>query len=137
MNALTKDIRLMIEAEATYRFGVDLFIAMQPPQPVNCVTLWNTSSAQPDMTLDGDTDFNEGFQIIIRNTNYESANSIAYELIDILNGRCNELWEDTWYLFILLSNGPNEIITGGGLQDKKAGEYYSTLNFRVKRKNHI
>lgn len=138
MNPIGKDIAEMIVSEiGTLQIGRNLFVGAMPVHPVDVVCVYETSGSQPDSTLDGETLFNDAVQIIVRASSYLAGQTLCQHLIQALHNRGNELWNDTWYLFILLQNGPNQLMGDGDIDNRKRAEHKFSLNFRIKRNDTI
>lgn len=135
MNAITKDIKDILVAETDLEFGKNLFISIIPPEPLNVVALYDTSASPPDNDFDKKSVWNDSFQILVRNTSYEQAYDMAYEIMNKLHLISNKVINDCRYLYILAQNSPFQLQeTGarGGLTNKR-GETLLSLNFNVKR----
>jgi len=74
---------------------------------------------------------------MVRGVNYLDVNEINQKIIKALHLFTNQLWNDTWYLFILLMNGPMKVTDPGGTEKDNKGEIIYTMNFRAKRDNAI
>lgn len=138
MNAVTEDIKGVL-VTAGWKFGTDLFIASQPYTPVNCVTLYDTSTGIPDNYIDGQTDIrNDSLQVLVRNIGHAAGYAICEQLISTLTGIKNRTISGAKYLYVLLENGPNTLKGLGGNQkdvanDKTALMNQWSINFRIKR----
>ena len=136
MKAITVDIKDYLIANTDYVFGTDLFVSKLPGTPVNCIVLFNTSAAEPEKVLeDNGIEIENGMlQVIIRNTNYETAYVEAYNIKNCLDDLHGVTINGTDYMCITLSNGPNELDDSGMLAvNKKTGVTLLSLNFRIKR----
>ena len=134
MNPILIDIRDLIvdDADTNYIFANDLFISKQPTSPINIVTLFDTSTAPPDMTLGDDVYLNEAVMILIRNETWMGAQQVAQDIITILNGKSNFTKNSTNYLWVNLANGPNQM-TVSGASSKGTIHPELTLNFKIQR----
>lgn len=136
MNPLLIDIKDMLETEINSLYplnlGDNLHISVMPDSPIDCVALYDTSSSPSEMTMD-DTPASEikngGFQVLIRNTNWLTCYSIAQAVEDVLQGKANELWNNTYYLFIQKLSGPMQLTQ----EIPKKRQHILSLNFIVKR----
>ncbi len=140
MNSICEDIKDMLEDEEVLNltFATNLFIMQSPAVPLDIVTIYDTSAGNPDMTLNGDTTiYNNSFQILIRNQEYDDAYALAQAIVDYLNGKANEIWNNTYYMLISLSSGPSQLAGSGGVSilqsGKRRGQVELSINFRVKR----
>lgn len=133
MNPTSVDIKDILVAEGGFAFGTDLFIGTQPPTPLNCVTLFDTTTSPPDGTIDGNNVFfQEGLMVWVRNESYEAAFLQAQGIISLLHNRAGFTQNETFYLYCNLQSGPNALGEG----DDEEGTIL-TLNFNLQRKSGI
>jgi hypothetical protein len=133
MNPTSVDIKDILVAEGGFTFGTDLFIGAQPPTPLNCVTLFDTTTSPPDGTIDGNNVFfQEGLMVWVRNESYEAAFLQAQGIISLLHNRAGFTQNETFYLYCNLQSGPNALGEG----DDEEGTIL-TLNFNLQRKSGI
>jgi hypothetical protein len=126
MNPTSVDIKDILVAEGGFAFGSDLFIGTQPPMPLNCVTLFDTTSVAPDGTLDGaNRFFYETVEILVRNYSYPAAYENCMDIINILDNKANFEQGGTRYLFIGLQSGTRKADMDNNL----------AITFSVKRSN--
>ncbi len=137
MNSISIDIKDMLVAETDMEFKKQIFINNLPGKPMNCLSIYDTSGSAPDTTLDRFVMENPTVQIIIRNSNYVSAYTVANQIKEVLHAKANELWNDTFYQSILLMSGPTTILGQQTVSETKAGETIISMNFIVKRNKKI
>jgi len=110
MNPPSVDIKDILEAESSLElaFETDLFIGLEPSKPDNCVTIFDTDSLSPQLTLGGDGDdyYRPSIQIRVRNTDYTVGWALAHDIVAALHGRAGETWNATLYTLIQCSSGP-------------------------------
>jgi hypothetical protein len=109
MNPIAEDIKDMLEAQSSLAltFGTDLFIAIEPTGPDACVTILDTPSFPPDLTLDPEERFyNSSFQIRVRHTDYLIGMALARNIMESLHGRAHETWNGTLYTVITATGEP-------------------------------
>ena len=134
MSSICEDIKTILTGNG-YVFGVDLFINSLPVQPVDVVTLYDTSSTPPDGTLDGNNVYERGnFQVIIRNTSYTAAHVTAGTLRGLLHNRGNETINSNYYVYVRMVNGANAIVLEGDVKHSRLGGILLTMNFETMRK---
>jgi hypothetical protein len=113
MNALTTDIKTIIEDNTDWVFGTDLFGGREPASPTECVTIFNqpgggrflfNSTTNPDGSKT--TYEYTGFQLRARSKNYEKAILMLSNLIDILHGIGNQVVNGTKYTVIESLDSP-------------------------------
>lgn len=109
MNALAIDIKDMITDDSSlgYTFGTDLFISRMPNSPNNCITLYDISGASPDIGLQKEIYYRDGVQFVVRNNSYVEAMAAAWDIIESLQGRAGEIWNDVYYALILTMMTPS------------------------------
>ena len=133
MNPTSVDIKDILVSEGGFTFGTDLFIGTQPPTPLNCVTLFDTTTSPPDGTIDGNNVFfQEGLMLWVRNESYEGAYLQAQGILSLLHNRAGFTQNETFYLYCNLQSGPNALGEG----DDEEGTIL-TLNFNLQRKSGI
>lgn len=109
MNPSSEDVKDMLEAVSSLglTFGVDLFIGLEPAQPNDCVTIFDTPGGPPQLTLtQGEDYFYPAIQIRVRNDDY----AVGWDLIDdiktALHGKGQETWNGTYYSVIKCTQEP-------------------------------
>lgn len=108
MNSASEDIKDILEAESALGliYATNLFRGLEPEEPNNCVTIFDTVGAPPDLTLDQQNLFHPSIQIRVRNTDYNTGWDLIQLLADTLHGRAQETWNGTLYSVIAISSGP-------------------------------
>ena len=109
MQATSIDIRDMIEAESTLGlvFAENLFIGKEPSAPDNCVTIFDTPSFPPMLTLDRDGNYEyPSVQIRVRNNQYQAGWDLLNSIKETLHGRGQETWNGTFYTSIICIDTP-------------------------------
>jgi len=110
MNASSVDIADMLVSDSALglEIGVDLFVGKEPARPQNCVTIRDTYGMPPQLTMEGQGMGYEypSVQILVRNQDYRTAETLIHDIMLSLHGRANETWNDTLYTVIYCANGP-------------------------------
>lgn len=109
MNAPSEDIKDMLEAESSLglTFATDLFIGQEPAEPDNCVTIFDTSGAPPQLTYNKTEKYQyPSIQIRVRNRAYMAGWTLADDIKDALHGRAHETWNATQYEVIISTGEP-------------------------------
>ena len=108
MNSSSVDIKAILEYESSIGlvFGTNLFIGREPAKPDNCVTIYDTPSYGPDLTMDKQSYERPSIQIRVRNENYVAGWTMIQHIMDHLHGRAQETWNGTLYSLIACSGGP-------------------------------
>jgi hypothetical protein len=103
MNSPSEDIKDMLESDPglALTFATDLFIGKEPPEPDNCVTIFDTPGRPPQLTFKKEEDyFYPSIQIRIRNNDYRDGWSLINEIKIYLHGKAHETWNSTVYELI-------------------------------------
>jgi hypothetical protein len=79
---LLTDIANYISTNTSLTLGTDLFIGTIPPQVDNCVAIFQSGGVEPTTYLDI---IKPTLQVLVRNTNYEIAQQLSYEVYDALH----------------------------------------------------
>ena len=105
--------------------GTDIFLSRQSDSPNDQIVIYNTGGIEPDRYL---PTADPTFQIIVRNTNYQTGESLVADIVDALHQVTNvELEEDgTYYYYIFLMGEAGHI----GRDDK--GRHEWSINFICK-----
>jgi len=111
MNSPSEDIKNMLVADTDLSlvFAENLFIAVEPTIPKNCVTIFDTPGGPPQLTLAGKGKdyFYPSVQIRVRNTDYVTGWALIQDIRTSLHGRAQETSSDgTLYSVIYCSSGP-------------------------------
>lgn len=109
MNASSEDIKDMLvsDSELGLEFAVNLFIAKEPSEPRNCVTIYDTTSLPPYLGMAGETGYEyPGIQIRVRDANYKHGWDLIEKIKNSLHGRAQQTWNDTLYSVIYCESGP-------------------------------
>lgn len=111
MNSLAIDIKDILEAESSLEltFGTDLFVSLEPEEPDNCVTLYDTSGQMPDLTLTSENYYRDSLQIRVRNNTYEGAMDKIYNIQNFLQGKYNVVVNGVRYSLIRVTIPPFHI----------------------------
>lgn len=107
MNAASVDIKDMLEADSglALTFATDLFIGKEPPEPDNCVTIFDTPGFPPQLTFaKGENYYFPSVQIRVRNREYLEGWDLANDIKIYLHGRAQETWNGTLYSVIYASS---------------------------------
>ena len=109
MNAVSVDVKDMLAAESALAltFATDLFISKEPTTPDDCVTVYDTPSFPPDLTLNKDERYyTSSVQVRIRNNSYLTGMDLARNIMELLHGRANETWNGALYTVITATGEP-------------------------------
>jgi hypothetical protein len=104
MNNAAEDVKDMLEDDSTLglTFKVDLFIGKEPATPDNCVTIYDTPSFPPQMTIEGEGSsyYRSSVQIRVRNNSYDDGMALAINIMQSLHERAQETWNGTLYTVV-------------------------------------
>jgi len=108
MNACSEDIKDILLADSNLGLSEEsIWIGREPSKPSNTVTIFDTSTTPPMLTLrQGENYFHDAIQIRIRNTDYRVGYALANQIMVSLHGREQEAWNDTLYSVIFCTSGP-------------------------------
>jgi len=109
MNPASIDIVAMLEAESSLglTFKTDIFIGTEPKEPDNCVTIYDTPSYPPSLTMNKEERYYySSYQIRVRNNSYAIGMALARDILVLLHGRANESWNGTLYTVIHATGEP-------------------------------
>lgn len=103
---------ILIEEIANYlvnlgmgTMGSNIFLGHLPPSPDNAITVLDTGGVEPDRELPID---NPTFQVIVRNTDYETGYNNLLAIKEALHKKANwQIYENGKYYYYIfaLSNG--------------------------------
>lgn len=130
MNPPSEDIKDILEGTSALAltFGTDLFISEMPPDPGQCVCVYDTGGESPetDYTYQRPT-----VQVRIRGARgcYQEAHNFAQSIRDTLNGEHNYTIDGTRYLAIWTVGD----VLSVGYDDNHRP--LLTINFRLHRTN--
>lgn len=109
MNAASEDIKDMLVAESSLGLTLktNLFIGIEPAKPDNCVTIYDTPSFPPDLTMNKEERYyHSSIQIRVRYKDYTTGIALARDIMVTLHGRAHETWNDTLYTVIQATGEP-------------------------------
>lgn len=110
MNAPSYDIYTMLEDSASgvnLTLGTNLFVGSEPSLPKNCVTIFDTASYPPYLSIKGEVGYEyPSVQIRVRNSNYINGWNLINNIKDALHGKHWETWNDSLYTIIACVSGP-------------------------------
>lgn len=108
MNPASVDVKDMLVASGLgLVFSKNLFVGKEPVSPPDCVTIYDTPSMQPDLTLDKtETYYRSSVQVRVRNTKYLDGMELSRYIMDALHGRAHETWGDSLYTVIRAMGEP-------------------------------
>lgn len=130
MNAASIDIKDMLEAGGLdLVFKTNLFIGRESSKPGNKVTIYDTPSFPPDLTLDPDERYyNSSIQVKIRYADYDDGMEFARSILESLHGRAHETWNGAFYMVIIATGEP------APLDWDSHGQPSFIINFNLKRR---
>jgi len=108
MNIPSYDVATVLAQKISgLAFASNLFVGREPDQPDNCVTIFDTPGAPPDVNYD--KNFKVAYpsvQIRVRNTSYKDGWELINSIKSVLHNIGNEKINDTEYLLIACSQEP-------------------------------
>ena len=110
MNASSVDIADIIASDSALALtlGTTLFVGKEPTKPDNIVTVIDTPGFPPQLTLagQGENYYYPSVQIRVRNRDYRTGWQIIQDIVTLLHGRNQEVWNGTLYSVIYCASGP-------------------------------
>jgi len=117
-NSTALDIKQMLEyytqevsSETSSGCDIDLYpihIGKEPAEPFNTITIFETGSIPPQMTFDRDEIYEyPTIQIRVRANNYLEGWEVISNIKDLLHGRGQISWNDSFYTLIRCMGGPS------------------------------
>lgn len=103
---LLSDLATYIDTNTSLTVGTDLFIGTLPSQQDNCVGIFQTGGVQPTTYLEVKK---PTIQIIVRNTNYETAQQLSYTIYDLIHQKIGGTIGATNMYTIFALQEPTEI----------------------------
>jgi hypothetical protein len=103
---LLTDIANYINSNTSLTLGTDLFIGTLPANVESCVGIFQSGGVEPTTYLDV---IKPTIQIIVRNTNYETAQQLSYEIYDSLHQLYNQTMGSTEIYTIFALQEPTDI----------------------------
>lgn len=127
MNAASVDIKYLLEQESVLTDPIH--IGLEPPEPNNVITIYDTSGFGPMLTLDRlETMGNPSIQIRVRNTSYLQCKEVCSVIEGILHGRGQEIVNSAYYSLIKSMNDAVPL----GFDTKQRMRF--VLNFNIQRR---
>lgn len=106
--------------------GTDLFKGFLPDSPDDCVAIFDTGGIEPDRDIPtGDPTF----QIIVRSTDYETADTLINSIVDLLHQKRNSTIGTTYYYYIYLLGEKGHI----GRDAKNRDEFSVNFHCKIRR----
>lgn len=131
MQSTAEDVKdmLLVDSGFGLDFAINLFIDREPATPANCVTIFNSSSFPPALTLGNDVQlYYPSVQILIRNKSQLIGYNQAFQIMQLLHGRGPEIWNGTTYCSIVCVSEPSL------LDWDEQGRCHFVLNFNLIRR---
>ena len=130
MNATSEDIKDMIEAESalSLEFATNLFIGVEPKEPNDTVTIFDTPGGSPALGLTSQGYEYPSIQIRARNLNYLTGWNLMESIKTLFHGRAQETWNGTLYSVIYVANGP------AMLDRDDNGRFRFIINLNIQRR---
>ena len=125
MTILT-DIANYINTNTSLTLGEDLFIGTLPANVENCVGIFQSGGIEPTTYLDI---IKPTIQVLVRNTNYETAQQLAYEIYDSLHQLYNQTMGNTEIYTVFALQEPTDI------GEDETGRAVFTGNYVLEIKN--
>ena len=112
MSLLTDIGGYLDTSSASLTLGTNFFYSLMPESPDNCVAIYQEGGTSPISTLGSNNAHvieRPQLQILVRNTSYESAESLAYTLFVTLTSIVNQSISGNTYLRVEALGSPTLI----------------------------
>lgn len=130
MNASSEDFKdMLVAAGLGLVFAENLFKGIEPPEPDNCVTIFDTTGTSPLTTLDQKSFYNPSIQIRVRNNAYTAGWDLIESISLTLHARAQEIVNGTLYSAILVSGSASM------LHWDENGRVIFIINFNIQRRS--
>ena len=108
MNSPSEDIKnFLVNAGLGLTFASNLFIGKEPATPDNCVTIFDTPGASPEVFYDKTQNLDyPAIQIRVRNKSYIAGWNLINNIKEVLHNIGNTIIGDSEYLLIQCSQEP-------------------------------
>jgi hypothetical protein len=123
---LLTDVANYINSNTSLTLGTDLFIGTLPANVESCVGIFQSGGVEPTTYLDI---IKPTIQVIVRNTNYETAQQLSYEIYDNLHQLYNQTMGSTEIYTIFALQEPTDI------GEDETGRAVFTGNYVLEIKN--
>lgn len=130
MNAPSVDIKdLLIASGLGLVFGKNLHITREPSSPNRCVTIYDTTSMAPGLTMNRLERYEyPAIQIRIRHDDYRQGWALAESILTTLHGLHNQIVNGTVYTHLRCSSGPSL------LERDTNDRYIIIMNYELQRR---
>ncbi len=110
MNPAAEDIVTMLSGESSLGLttATDLFFSRMPDDPSDCVVVFDTPGAPPQLTYKKNTSdyYFPGVTVRVRNTDYAEAYDLMFQIMEFLHAESNITIGSTLYTLIKAMNDP-------------------------------
>jgi len=130
MNPVALDIKDLLEGESALglSLGDNLFISVEPDQPDNTVTIYDTASPQPDSTFDKLFYHRDMIQVRIRDNAYTDGFGRSMAIYEYLREICNTEINGSYITNITCTQPPHQ------LKWDEQDRIIIIINFEVQRR---
>ena len=128
---MLEDLGGYLDTNSALTLGVDLFLGLMPENVSNCVSVYENGGRSPDFTM-GSNNLpiieNPEFQIIVRNSSYQTGRSLADSTYRVMTQIANLTINSVEYLRVVAISSP-------ALMERDSNKrVLFTTNFYVTRK---
>ncbi len=132
MKAPSEDIKDILEAcGLSLTFQENLFMAVEPSTPDDCVTIYDTPGSPPQLTLGGKADAGYYFpsvQVRVRNNAYLTGWNLIDDIKIYLHGMAGVIWNGALYTVIRCTGEPFHLQT----DEEKRAVFVATFDMERK-----
>lgn len=133
MNPSSQDIKdlLVAESDLALTYATNLFIGMEPANPINTVTIFDYAGEPPQLAMTDQGYEFPSIQVRVRNADYMAGWSIIEAIKNRLHGANQEVWNNTLYTAIYCGSGPVLL----DRDEKNRARFI--VNFKIQRRSNI
>lgn len=132
MNPPSKDIKEMIEdmlqdssGSVVTKYPINRVLFDE--SKTNCATILDFPGGKPQLTMDRAKYEFLSVQIKVKATDYDDGYKFLSSVVDLLHGRANEVWNNSYYSLIECLNGP-------GFMERENQRNIFVANFNIQRR---
>jgi len=132
MKSVADDVKdILVAAGLGLTFGQNLFIAMEPADKKNCVTIFDLPGRGLENTLNPNVYRYDAIQIRVKGFGYPSQWQLANNITKLLHKKVNFVINQSYYISI------NAVGSPALLDWTEGGQVRLIINFSIQRKENV
>lgn len=120
------DLANFLQAHGFGQIGQDLFVSFQPPEPDDCITVYDTGGYAPDIEVPLR---DPTCQVLVRSTDYPVAMERAQGIYNLLHAKSNFAIGGYWVYLARAEHEPTPI----GPDENGRPEITLNFHFKIRR----